>query len=137
MQPLFDVLPLDMDLFPLRATVERQVTVGRDQSGMPVATWQTVYTDLPCMTDAHVRGERMGAPRAAPGIFEQKTIEYGYLVYFPPLPAGGVPDVRVQDRLTVGTWPDGTPRYIDVTTAIDELDAGVILQVTGVARKPG
>ena len=126
-----DILPLDLDNFSSVAGVDRETVSGRDQSGLPVESWVSVYSNLPCLLDAHSQGEHTD--------FEQRALDFRYLCYFPPLSQSGpgLPDIRIRDRLNVGTWPDGSTKYIDVIDVVDELDAGVILVVTGLARKPG
>jgi hypothetical protein len=146
LRPLPRFLALDPGLFPDAVTVERARTLGVDAAGEAVVTWDPVYgAPLACLVDLHEAGERgtsrsggAGRGGAAGGVFGQPTEEIRAAVYFPPLPAGGLPDVRKRDRLVYGTWQDGSVRYIDVTGAFDAgKPAGIVLEAVGTARKPG
>jgi hypothetical protein len=146
LRPLPRFLPLDPGLFPDAVTVERARTLGVDAAGEAVVTWEPVYgAPLAALVDLHEAGERgtgrgAGGARggAAAGVFGQPTEEVRAAVYFPPLPSGGLPDIRKRDRLVYGVWQDGSVRYIDVTGAFDAgKPAGVVLEAVGTARKPG
>jgi hypothetical protein len=123
-----------------RVTVERGTSPGVDASGVPVESWATVYADLPALCEPQpgqlrprVTGTRGGGIES----FGQEAIELRYSVYLGQLPSGDLPDVRAEDRLEFGAWKNGQPRYINVVSAVDEEDAGVLLVLTGTARKPG
>jgi hypothetical protein len=123
-----------------RVTVERGTSPGVDASGVPVESWATVYADLPALCEPQpgqlrprVTGTRGGGIES----FGQEAVELRYTVYFGQLPTGELPDVRGEDRLVFGTWPGGAVRYINVLSPVDEEDAGVLLVLTGTARKPG
>jgi hypothetical protein len=141
--PLPRLLPLDPALFPDAVQVQRARTLGVDAAGEAVVAWDVVYDSLPCLADLHEAGERgtsRGAGRggAAGGVFGQPVEEVRGAIYFPPLPAGGLPDIRKRDRLLFGVWPDGTPRYVDVGGAFDPgHPGGIVLEVVGSLRKPG
>lgn len=145
LRPLPRFLPLDPGLFPDAVMVERARTLGVDAAGEAVVTWDPVYgAPLACLVDLHEAGERGtsrsgGAGRGgAAGVFGQPTEEVRAAVYFPPIPAGGLPDIRKRDRLEYGTWQDGSVRYIDVTGAFDAgKPPGIVLEAVGTARKPG
>jgi hypothetical protein len=145
LRPLPRFLPLDPGLFPDTVMVERARTLGVDAAGEAVVTWDPVYgAPLVCLVDLHEAGERGtgrgagGARGGAGGVFGQPTEEVRAAVYFPPIPAGGLPDIRKRDRLVYGTWQDGSVRYIDVTGAFDAgLPRGIVLEAVGTARKPG
>jgi hypothetical protein len=141
--PLPRFLPLDPALFPDVVQVQRARTLGVDAAGEAVVTWDVVYDSLPCLVDLHEAGERgtgrgAGGQRGAAGVFGQPVEEVRAAVYAPPLPAGGLPDIRKRDRLVYGMWQDGSTRYIDVTGAFDAgKPAGIVLEAVGTARKPG
>lgn len=127
------ILPLDADSFPdVAVTVERATVTGRDASGLPVETWNVIYSNLRCLVDPHTTGEQRE--------FEQAEVGRDrVLIYFPCLTLNtpGVPDIRLRDRVNLGTWADGTTEYVDVQSSIDELRMGVLLVVTGTSKRPG
>jgi hypothetical protein len=135
------ILPLPAACFPHTVDrVERPTTAGTDASGVAVPAWDVIYTDLKCLADLHMAGER-GTGRGIGGagdVFGAPAEEVRGAFYFPALPGGGLPDVRRRDRILFGAWPGGVPRYIDVTGAFDAgLFQELVLEVVGVTRKPG
>jgi hypothetical protein len=140
------ILPLDENMFPDRIDrIERPATAGTDASGIAVPAWTVLYTALPCLADLHEAGERgtgrgAGGARggAAAGVFGQPVEEMRAAFYVPALPGGGLPDVRKEDRIAFGTWPDGSTRYVDVAGAFDAgHPPGIVQEIIGSLRKPG
>jgi hypothetical protein len=135
----FDLVPIPPELLPHRVTVQRGSVAGVDASGFPLTTWVDIYTDLPCL----VAGQLGTASRRTTGgggiheDFEQVRIEQGYTLYLGSLPDGTMPDIKIRDRLLTGTWIDGTPRYLQVTGVVNELDMNVVMTVGALAWQPG
>lgn len=123
---------LPSSLFPhVVSLVEREGVVGQDENGAPVEGWVSVYTNLVAQV----------APASTRQITEwlARDIVADVVLYFPPQDSLGnvLPVLGVRDRLTFGTWPDGTTRFLTVSWVRDEANMGVLLTVAAQEVRPG
>lgn len=116
-------------------SVERSQAAGRDTSGNPVEAWTQTYPSsrYPKPLRAFVNELH---PREV-FLYQQAGIEAQYEIYIDRFDDGTVPDIGIRDRIRWGTWPNGAPKYLRVTSAYNPLGANVLLEVTASAREPG
>jgi hypothetical protein len=127
-------IPRKMLLHRLDA-VERSQAAGRDTSGNPIEAWIQTYPSA--KYPKLLRGFVNELHPHEVLLYQQAGIEAQYEIYIDRFDDGTVPDIGIRDRIRWGMWPNGSPRYLRVTSAYNPLGENVLLEVTASARKPG
>jgi hypothetical protein len=132
----FDVvaggIDIPSELFPHTLDrVERESAAGRDASGAEVRQWVTVYTDVQALVTNPSTGDVLA--------WAQRQIVATHKVWVcqQPIGSGNLPRMGVRDRLTFGTRPDGSPRYLVVQWAENLAEADLVLEVDAQEVIPG
>jgi hypothetical protein len=120
-----DIGILPPELFEWFCDVQRQDTIGLDDTGAPVTTFVDVYRDLVSAV----------IPRMAQDVeqWEQEGQSTRFEVFFPALSDGTLPDIRDRYRLLVGhgdaAYQMPKSRILMVDAFTNESEVDVLLSV--------
>jgi hypothetical protein len=127
-------LVVNPSLQPHVVAYEEPSGEGRDNSGGRVPTFVQVYAALTCAVRLDIGG---GMGFGGGDVHGQSQSGLTGRVYIARQLDGTMPTIRKRGRFVFGTWSDGTPRYLNISSEEDALEKGVILEVSVKAVAPG